>query len=47
MLHVGHCLGTSAVTSLRAAFSPQCGQNFAPRKIMPKQDGHATVASRA
>lgn len=25
---------------------PQCEQNFAPRKIMPKQAGHATVARR-
>jgi hypothetical protein len=25
---------------------PQCEQNFAPRKIIPKHEGHATVASR-
>jgi hypothetical protein len=25
---------------------PQCEQNFAPRKIIPKHHGHATVASR-
>jgi len=25
---------------------PQCEQNFAPRKIIPKQEGQATVASR-
>jgi hypothetical protein len=25
---------------------PQCEQNFAPRKIIPKHAGHATVASR-
>lgn|GEM_PF-3362108 len=25
---------------------PQCEQNFAPRKIIPKQEGQATVARR-
>jgi hypothetical protein len=25
---------------------PQCEQNFAPRNIIPKHAGHATVASR-
>ena len=28
-------------------FAPQCEQNFAPSKIIPKHEGHATVASRA
>jgi hypothetical protein len=26
---------------------PQCGQNFDPVNIIPKQDGHQTVARRA
>jgi hypothetical protein len=31
---------------MRRAGAPQCEQNFAPRNIIPKQEGHATVASR-
>jgi hypothetical protein len=43
----GHSWGTASVTSVRSAGAPQWEQNFAPRKINPKQEGHATVASRA
>jgi hypothetical protein len=32
---------------LRAALAPQWQQNLAPRKIIPKHEGQATVASRA
>ncbi|MEI2722676.1 MAG: hypothetical protein V9H26_03770 [Verrucomicrobiota bacterium] len=35
-----------ARVSTRCTTIPQCEQNFAPRKIIPKHDGHATVASR-
>jgi hypothetical protein len=37
----------SAATSVRSAFAPQWEQNFAPTNIIPKQEGQATVASRA
>ncbi len=30
----------------RLAGAPQCEQNFAPWKIIPKHEGHATVARR-
>jgi hypothetical protein len=33
--------------SVLAALAPQCEQNFAPTNIIPKQEGHATVANRA
>jgi hypothetical protein len=33
------------VLSARSALAPQCEQNFAPIKIVPKQEGQATVAS--
>jgi hypothetical protein len=36
-----------AATSVRFGFAPQWEQNFAPKNIMPKQDGQAMVASRA
>jgi hypothetical protein len=32
---------------MRSTRAPQWEQNFAPAKIIPKQEGHATVASRA
>jgi hypothetical protein len=34
-------------TSVRSALAPQWEQNFAPTNIIPKQEGQATVASRA
>jgi hypothetical protein len=40
-------LRVAASTSVRSTRAPQCEQNFAPRKIIPKQEGQATVASRA
>jgi hypothetical protein len=36
----------SPATSSKAR-APQCEQCFAPRKIIPRQDGHATVCSCA
>lgn len=35
----------AGVLSPRSALAPQCEQNFEPIKIVPKQDGQATVAS--
>lgn len=35
-----------AGVSTRCTGMPQCEQNFAPRKIIPKHAGQATVASR-
>ncbi len=37
----------SKPASVRSARAPQCEQNFAPRNIIPKHEGHATVANRA
>src|SRR5882762_2934664 len=45
--HRGHSRRASGGTSSRSTFAPQWEQNFAPRNIIPKQDGQATVASRA
>jgi len=36
-----------AATSVRSALAPQWEQNLAPTNIIPKQEGHAMVASRA
>jgi hypothetical protein len=36
-----------SLSTVRSTFAPQCWQNFEPRNIMPKQEGQATVASRA
>jgi len=33
--------------SFRSGRAPQCEQNFSPTNIIPKHDGHATVAKRA
>jgi excisionase family DNA binding protein len=46
-LQRGQGRDVSVPTSVRSARAPQCEQNLAPRNIIPKQDGHATVASRA
>src|SRR5436190_14360555 len=46
-LQRGQTSGASAGTSVRATAAPQCEQNFAPAKTIPKQEGHAMVASRA
>jgi hypothetical protein len=35
-----------ALVSTRCTSIPQCEQNLAPRKIMPKHSGQATVARR-
>jgi hypothetical protein len=43
----GHDLPLRLSLSVQSTFAPQCEQNFAPLKIMPKHDGHPTVASRA
>src|SRR5207247_1805983 len=39
--------GAAPAASVRSALAPQCEQNFAPTNIIPKHEGHATVASRA
>ena len=39
--------GVPLSTSVRSAREPQRGQNFCPTNIIPKHDGHATVARRA
>jgi len=41
----GHFKIESALAVDATAATPQCGQCRAPMNIMPKQDGHATVAS--
>jgi hypothetical protein len=40
--------GQAAVVldAIRCTSLPQCEQNFAPQKIIPKHAGHATVARR-
>src|SRR3954468_10759985 len=45
-LHLGQVKTVASPTS-RSTRSPHSGQKRAPKKIMPKQDGQATVASRA
>ncbi len=48
VLHRGHGAGfASSVGLSRSPLAPQCGQNFWPMNIIPKQDGQATVARRA
>src|SRR5579872_2882406 len=37
----------ASAPSVRSTLAPQCEQNLAPSKIIPKQEGQATVASRA
>src|SRR5690348_13799651 len=37
----------SIAGSVAGTAAPQCEQNFAPAKIVPKHEGHVTVASRA
>src|SRR5882724_4289640 len=46
-LHRGQDSRPAATASGRSTLAPQWEQNFAPWKISPKQDGQATVASRA
>jgi hypothetical protein len=46
-LHRGQSSWSGSAISSRSTFAPQWEQNFAPLKISPKHDGHATVASRA
>src|SRR5258706_9857863 len=43
----GQSSGGAPGISVRAAWAPQCEQNFEPTNIMPKQEGQATVARRA
>jgi len=47
ILHRGQSSRSAAVNSVRFIAAPQWEQNFAPWNIIPKQDGHAMVASRA
>src|SRR5437879_361545 len=42
----GHFADADSMSSARAAAAPQCGQCLLPRNIIPKHEGHATVASR-
>jgi hypothetical protein len=44
--HAGHCI-SSPLLSHWAAAVPQCGQNFMPRNIIPKQHGQEIAARRA
>jgi hypothetical protein len=43
----GQSSGGASAATVRAANAPQCEQNFAPRNIIPKQDGQEIVANRA
>jgi hypothetical protein len=46
-LHLGQSILPVMGVSARCATAPQWEQNFDPTNIMPKQEGQATVASRA
>src|ERR1051325_9135791 len=45
ILQRGHLSIDSAAELASAAIAPQCGQCLLPRNIMPKHEGHMTVAS--
>jgi hypothetical protein len=44
--HDGHCQFVASLCHCTAGL-PQCGQNFAPWNIIPKQEGQEMLASRA
>jgi hypothetical protein len=44
-LHLGHFKTESSAAVAKPAAVPQCGQCLLPMNIIPKQEGHATVAS--
>jgi len=45
ILHRGHFSTDKGAAAASAGAAPQCGQYLLPMNIIPKHDGHATVAS--